>query len=98
MGSDPTGPRSWGLTQPKAELEDSDNLWLRKLRTVDELYDVRVDSAMTRDLSDNDGGRRMPAFKRAIEDGFAEYGGISEAPFSLSADEIDRLRSLGYIQ
>jgi hypothetical protein len=70
----------------------------RKWSAADERYDVKADPMMTNNLFPSQGRSQVGVLKSEIEKRFAPYRQVAGEPLSLEPDEVQRLRSLGYIQ
>ncbi len=71
---------------------------LRKHTSADELFNVRNDPAMTNNVIDSEPPAAIKALRAALEKSFADYRRVTATRFSLPGEELERLRSLGYIK
>jgi hypothetical protein len=70
----------------------------RKNKDADELFDVMTDPAMTNDVIDGYDAASIGRLRAALEARFVGYRLDKPGDASLSSDERERLRSLGYIK
>jgi Sulfatase len=72
---------------------------MRKHSLVDELFDVMQDPAMTKNLIGAVDRSRVDTLEAMLEATFEDHGArVSPTRFSMPPEEVERLRSLGYIR